>query len=491
MPIAWTGFVWLLDGATTAKARASTGWAFGFGYLTFGLYWISAALFTDIGKYWWMVPLAVTALPAALALFWAMAAAVAGLAPARSLPRYLAIVLAFTACEWLRGTVLTGFPWNLPGYSWLALPSVMQAAALISTYGLTLLVIALSASLACLAYPSLSRRVRLMPLAVTLGITILLGIWGQYRLIQNPTTYHNDLVVRLVQPNTSVAVKRDLSQRQEVLNTLISLSKRPPAIEEGAEPTIVIWPESAVPYRLTRDEVAREAAALAAPDDGYLMAGTGHMEGNGRDLSQTSFYNSIAGIDHRANLVGRYDKVKLVPFGEFLPFREALRPLGVDAIAAGSIDFSPGDSQGPARLLPPSLPQPLALICYEIIFPSRVDDQVRGAGWIVNVTNDAWFGETAGPYQHFAMAQARAIETGLPVVRVANTGISGVIDPLGRVLVQSGLYQTAVLDLPLPKRLDGLAQMQPRLPLYGFAALFIFACAALTILCVRTGQEQR
>ena len=490
LPVAWTGFAWLLDGAGTARARAATGWAFGFGYLSFGLYWISAALFTDIAKYWWMVPLAVTALPAALALFWGLAAALAGLAPARSLPRYLAIVLAFTAVEWLRGTVLTGFPWNLPGYAWLAAPAVMQGAALISTYGLTLLAIALGASLACLAYPALSRGTRLMPLIITLGIVLSLAGWGQYRLARNPTTYHDDLVVRLVQPNTSVAIKRDLNQRQDVLNTLISLSKRPPAIEGGAKPTIVIWPESAVPYRLARDEVAREAAALAAPDDGYLIAGTTHMEGDGRDLRQTTFYNSIVGIDHRANLVGRYDKVKLVPFGEFLPFRDMLRPLGIDAIAAGSVDFSPGHDQRLEAILPATLPQPLALICYEIIFPGWFDRQVPGAGWIVNVTNDAWFGETAGPHQHFAMARARAIETGLPVVRVANTGISGVIDPLGRVLVQSGLYQTAVLDLPLPRRLDGIAQIQPRLPVYGFAALLLVTGGLLVLACARRWREQ-
>ncbi|MEO0394042.1 MAG: apolipoprotein N-acyltransferase, partial [Pseudomonadota bacterium] len=197
------------------------------------------------------------------------------------------------------------------------------------------------------------------------------------------------------------------------------------------------------------------------------------------------FYNAIIGISDRAEVTGRYNKIKLVPFGEFLPFRDLLRPLGVDAIAAGSVDFTPGTPASIEPILPADLPQALALICYEIIFPGRFDDQVANAHWIVNVTNDAWFGDTTGPHQHFAMAQARAIETGLPVVRVANTGLSGVIDPLGRVLVRSALNQTAVLDLPLPKRLDGVARELPFMPWIGFATLMALLSLILTIVCVK------
>ena len=453
LPISWTGFIWLLDGADRhARPRltqALTGWAFGFGYLCLGLYWITAALFTDIGKYWWLVPFALTLLPAALALFWAIAALLAGrLAPARTLGRFLAIVIAFSAIEFLRGTILSGFPWNLPGYAFLSVLPVMQGAALIGSYGMTVLAIAFGGAAACFAYSGQSIRQRCLPFAVTLAIIVALGAWGQWRLDSHPTTYRKDVVVRLVQPNIAQENKWEPSQRRANLDKLIDLSNRLPVVEGADMPNITIWPESAVPYAVTVDEAARQAVSLAAGDNGVLITGTPHREYEAGDVR---YFNSVVGVDASADITGRYDKVKLVPFGEFLPLRSWLQPLGLDAIAAGSADFSRGGNNV-QPLLPDNMPQPLVMVCYEAIFPGAFLNRVAASDWIVNVTNDAWFGNTAGPYQHFHIARTRAIETGLPLVRVANTGLSGVVDAYGRVLVVSKLDQIAVLDMPLPEK---------------------------------------
>ncbi|MBV6634151.1 MAG: apolipoprotein N-acyltransferase [Alphaproteobacteria bacterium] len=501
LPIAWIGFAWLFDGVTTKRGGFATAWAFGFGYLAFGLYWISAALFTDIGKYWWLVPFAVTLLPAGLAIFWGLAGLAVTASGAKGTGRFLALVAAFTLAEFLRGTVLTGFPWNLVGYGLAGSEALLQGAALISSYGLSLFAIAVPLALATLCQGKVEARLRLaLPLLAIIG-TVALWSWGAARLSDNPTTYHASTTVRLIQPNVQQTEKWDAENRREILNRLITLSTQPPDDDGDTIPPIIIWPETAVPYALGIDEAARTAVSLAIPYDGYLLTGTPHREPLENDNEEGGFryHNSVITLNAAGDALGRYDKVKLVPFGEFLPLRSILRPLGMDAIAAGSSDFSPGqrlDATYLPPLLPPSLPRPLPMVCYEVIFPGLFSGAVSSADWIVTVTNDAWFGATAGPHQHFFSARMRAIETGLPVVRVANTGISGVIDGHGRVLVQSAINTADVLDMPLPKPVnratpDGSSELNDAshfTPMWFFYILLI-GWIVITVVTVRSTNK--
>jgi apolipoprotein N-acyltransferase len=486
--VSWTLFTWLLAGSHGWKRQALTGWAFGFGYLLFGLYWIAAALFTDIGKYWWLVPFAVTGLPAALALFWAAAGALAGKLAGEqdeglSMAGYLSLVLAFALLEYLRGFVLTGFPWNLPGYAFLASLPVMQGASLIGAYGMTLLAIALAAAPALLGKKAMPLRQRAVPLAITCLLTISLFAWGVWRLESHPTQYRPNLTLRLVQPNIAQDRKWDASERRAILDRLLALSIQLSAEPGSPIPDMVIWPESAVPYALDSDEGARKAVALAVPVGGLLLTGAVTRETEA-DSGETRYYNSIVSLTREGEIGGSYAKIKLVPFGEFLPLRNLLHPLGLDAIAAGAADFSKGRDATP-KLIPQALveqfPQPLAMICYEAIFPGFSLTEAGEAGWIVNVTNDAWFGTTAGPYQHFSAARTRAIVPGLPLVRVANTGISGLIDPLGRVVASTRLETETFLDVSLPRGTGSAYQALHYVPDAVFWLLMAVIAATLAL----------
>ncbi|MEM6902939.1 MAG: hypothetical protein AAF556_06850, partial [Pseudomonadota bacterium] len=252
--LAWIGFAWLFDGVETRRGGFVTAWAFGFGYLVFGLYWISAALFTDIGKYWWLVPFAVTLLPAGLAFFWGLAGLAVMASGAKGSGRYLVLVAALTIAEWLRGTVLTGFPWNLVGYGLSGSEALMQGAALFSSYGLSLFAMAVALALATVSQRDVDPRLRLIiPLLAMVAFTGLWS-WGANRLAANPTTYHASTSVRLVQPNIEQVDKWAPENRREILNRLITLSTQPPELDGNTIPSITIWPETAVPYALGIDQ---------------------------------------------------------------------------------------------------------------------------------------------------------------------------------------------------------------------------------------------
>lgn len=446
-PLLLLGFavlVVLLDGdfarARPIRNSALLGWAFGFGQFLAGLYWVGYAFTVDAANHGWQLPFAVLLLAAGLALFPAIATALSGWLWRPDTSRIFVFAIAFASAEWLRGHVFTGFPWNIAAYGWAASLAIMQSAALFGAYGLGLLTILFGASLAEIV--SAPRRWRLAA-AMTALFVLLWGI-GYVRLSAHATQIVPGIALRIVQPNVAEAdkFKRDLTLRN--WNVLLELTARPAA----KAPTIVIWPEAAPPFFLSREPVALDEIAQLTDSGKILITGAERFErGSDRALH---FYNSLVAFGRGATPLFVYDKFHLVPFGEYVPFEDLLRRVGITKLTQGADGFSSGDAPHTFDL--PGAPPVGPLICYEIIFPDAVVGSVRPA-WFVNVTDDSWFGPSSGPYQHLLSARMRAIEEGIPVVRSANTGISAVIDPVGRTIATLPLDQMGVLDAPLPRPL--------------------------------------
>ena len=447
--------VWLIDGAGGGRlqglpAAAMAGWWFGLGYFVPGLYWIGNAFLVDAPTFAWLMPFAVLGLPAYLALFLAFGFALARLIWSKDGSRVIALAASLTASEWLRGHVLTGFPWNGYGYALTEPLALAQTASLIGLWGLTFLSVSIFASPAVLIDGnSRGRRPWVAP-AMALLLLVAMGIFGAVRLGLQPTTMVADVKLRIMQPNLQQDVRFNYAAKAEVMQKYLTLSDRAsgPQSTGVRDASILIWPESAFPFFLTR-----EADAMAQIDD-LLPKGTVLITGSVRapDLPPgtkiTRAYNSIYAIDHDGSVLSIYDKLHLVPFGEFLPFQDWMEKLGFVQLTRVQGGFIPGTGRRAMEI--PNAPRALPLICYEAIFPDEVAARGERPGWIINLTNDGWFGISTGPYQHLQQARLRAIEQGLPVVRAANTGISAVIDPVGRIVARLGLGVEGVLDSGLP-----------------------------------------
>jgi apolipoprotein N-acyltransferase len=244
-----------------------------------------------------------------------------------------------------------------------------------------------------------------------------------------------------VQPSIPPGVKNDADLRSETLNKLLALTVQSPGYDRI---THVIWPESAVPYLVERNDNVRRAMAGVVPPQGLLITGAVRVAPETGDLEQV--WNSAIALDQSGAIVGSFDKFHLVPYGEYVPLRSVF-PF-ISKITPGSMDFSSGP--GPRTLHLPGLPPVGPLICYELIFPGQVADRADRPQWLLSLTNDAWFGRSTGPYQHFASARFRAVEEGVPMTRAANAGVSGVIDAYGRVLAELPLDAVGVIDHGLP-----------------------------------------
>ena len=447
-----TGLAWLLDGTASRRRAFLDGWLWAMGFFVPSLHWIAISLFVDIGQFWWMVPFAVLGLPAYLACY-AGAAAAATVATTRAgtLRRLTALAAWFVVGEWLRGHWLTGFPWLLAGYAWSADSSVAlavaQLASVIGAYGLSFVTVALAVLPARLGHDG-PRWTRVLP--VGLGALAWLGlfVWGVNRLQPG----HGDplvpgLKVRIVSTDLPHRAEWDPAAAAADFQSVLRLAGRPGL--DGVK--ISVWPEGIVDAPLNRDATARQAVARVAPPGGMVLAGTLRATGDGAGLK---VWNSVMAVDGAGIVQGDYDKHHLVPFGEYVPFHEFL---SFSQIAAERLDFSVGP--GPETVTLPGLPAVAPVICYEAIFPGEIAGADR-PGWILNVTDDGWFGRSIGPAQHFAIARLRAIEEGLPLVRAANGGISGVVDPHGRLVAGYAVGETGPLDVALPMPL-------PERTLYG------------------------
>jgi apolipoprotein N-acyltransferase len=445
--ISFAGLVWLGDGSAGFAAAFALGWSFGFGFFLAGLYWIAAALFVDIASFWWLVPFAAMGVPAGLAIFTG-AASCASYAACRWLrlggtQRIVALALFWVAAEWLRGHVLTGFPWNLIGYAWSGgFPhglDVLQSVSVVGIYGLSLITVLAAALPARLGDFSGNRWA---PSLAALVLIAVPAVWGFDRLANGQPRDVPGVTLRLVQPSIPESIKNEPAQRLANFRRIFALSTT-----QSATPlTAILWPEDGAPPFLDRDAGAREALAQAAPVDGYLITGTVRTDPEPQPPAHV--WNSLVAIDHDGVIRASYDKFHLVPFGEYVPMRSILP---MQKITPGGIDFSAGP--GPRTIELPGLPPFSPLICYEAVFPGAVIDPAHRPAWLLNITNDAWYGFTSGPFQHLAIARARAVEEGLPLVRVGNNGISAVFDPYGRVMGRLDLNAVGVLDEKLPQAL--------------------------------------
>jgi apolipoprotein N-acyltransferase len=495
---AMAGLAWAVRTSETVRGAAFSGWLWAFGFHVAGLYWISNALLVGGDRYLWMVPFAIAGLPAFLALFTAAAAgfghrisiALAGPGIKRlGLGQWLLLAGLLGVTEWTRGHVLTGFPWNLPAYAWDSVPAMLQIGSVIGAYGLSLLTIIMATAPALLFDRTVPRRDTAIAIAIVTAVTLGAGVWGGERLAATNIVVRADTIIRVVQGNVPQVDKWNPALRPGHIRRYLELSdrdtqpsRRAASLPLGARPTIVVWPETSVAFLIDTGSDALTALSQGAPEGGALIFGAPRLS---KDSSGTErVHNSVLALNRSGELDWVFDKHHLVPFGEYVPFRDILP---IDKIVPGMRDFTPGP--GAATLASDGVPPVSPLICYEVVFPGRV---VAEGGdrpeWLLNLTNDAWYGRSSGPYQHFAISRMRAVEEGLPMVRAANTGISAVIDSHGRVLAQLELGRTGTIDSPLPKSLSSTIYATYGDVLYW---AFCFSILCLSVLLLWGGKFKK
>jgi len=435
-PIAYSAILLLLQNLSASRA-ALVGWAFGLGQFGFGLSWIVESFYVDAERFGALAIPAVAGLSAGLAIFSAAAAALYSGIARRSAGGGVTACLLFATCwtaaEWLRGHVLTGFPWNLTGYALVEFATLRQLAAWIGSYGLTFLTVFVATLPAAVLLAEGRQRWSISLFGFAIIAAALTA--GALRLhIEAPKPPGIEL--RIVQGNVPQKEKWAPENRETTLRHYLDLSTRPGPVD------ILLWPETAFPGFLDEEAEARARIAAAIPEDGVLLTGVPDRVSTNEG---TSYFNTVQAYDHTGELLSGYAKHHLVPFGEFVPFRGWLP---IERLTEGLGDFTPGP--GPRTLALSGVPLVAVAICYEIIFPGQVVDDLFRPDWIFNATNDAWFGTSIGPEQHLASARMRAVEEGLPVVRAANTGISAIIDANGGLVARLGTGETGVINAPLP-----------------------------------------
>lgn len=456
--LGYAGMLWLTDRAAPDRPLRSAfwrGWLTGLGYFTVSLHWIVYPFFVDAADQGWMAPFALGFMVAGMALFWGSAMALYRAFAAQGVQRVVLFAGALAGIEWLRGHLLTGFPWDLPGETWAAGSPPSQGAALVGAYGLTWITLAIFAAAAMAVGEG--RRGKAVAAS---GVAALVGLyaWGAMRLAETRTPDRGAPWVRIVQPDVKQYAQYDDALFTSILNKYVALTARPSA----HTPDIIVWPEGAIPaplgdYLAPGTWTVREIAN-AVPQGATLLQGGYRWAsiGGGR---QTAYNSLIAMRSTPEGLlaIGIYDKFRLVPFGEYIPLDSLAARLGIKELVHVGDGFASGPRPRPMRL--PGLPTAQPLICYEVLFPGFTREGAQAAvtrpAWIVNVSTDAWFGAGAGPLQHLNLARYRAIEEGLPMVRATPNGVSAMIDAYGRVAPGLSLGEGAsgVIDAPLPPAL--------------------------------------
>jgi apolipoprotein N-acyltransferase len=500
-PILWITLpvlVWLIDGAVAdggtrwwrqpAVRAAEIGWWFGFGYFLFGLFWIGEAFLVEAEVFAVLLPFAVTLLPAGLALFFAAATGIASRLWRPGPSRVLALALALSATEWLRGHVLTGFPWNVLGYALTYPLPLMQSAAVLGIYGLTLCAVIIFALPPVLwseaADGPAGRGARRSALAVAVVPLLLAAVAGQVRLALAGTDMVPGVKIRIVQPSVPQREKWRPENQARIFQDHLDLSARdtePSSAVPGAV-THLVWPEAAMPFLPLDHAGARAAIGRLLPAGTFLITGALRAEPSPPGSPRPRrIFNSLLVFGEGGSLTVHYDKIHLVPFGEYLPFQSALEAVGLQQLVGMRGGFDVGVAPRPL-LQVPGLPSLGPLICYEAIFPHAVVQGTDRPSLLINVTNDGWFGNTTGPRQHFHQARVRAVEEGLPLIRAANNGISAAVDGYGRVLAQLDMNVRGFLDVPLPVALA--TPVYARLGDWTFLALWLVG-AAILVACTR------
>ena len=438
------------------------GWCFGFGYFIFAMHWIGYAFFVNAANDLWMMPIALGGLSAFLALYWAVATVIAAGLARRGHPLWLSVPVAFAAMEWLRGHLFTGFPWSVFGQMVDGMWGVEQAAAFVGMTGLTFLIWAWAASVYGIWVERGLLRWCCVILLLTFPATLLMGQW---RLATHPTIYVPGIMLRLVQPNINQNEKWREGNARKIFDQLLSLTAAPSST--GLPVTHIIWPESSIPFLIDESAQGRAEIARALNPGQTLLAGAVRRAAPRDDAA---YFTSILVFDSNATVLNHYDKWKLVPGGEFLPLAWLLEPLGLRKLAALPESFTAGE--GATTLPVPGAGNAGFSICYEAIFPGAVASATVEPDWLINVTNDGWFGNSSGPWQHLAQMRLRAIETEAPAARVANTGISAIIDAYGREVFTSQPNIAGAFDVMLPQRGTNLVKAQ----WFDFSLLGLLLC---------------
>jgi apolipoprotein N-acyltransferase len=446
--LGYGALLYLIDDASPERPLRSAfwrGWLTGLGYFGLGTWWIGEAFLVDAAIHGWMAPFAVAAMAAGLALFWGLAALIYHRIRPAGACRVLTFAGAFAALEWARGHVLTGFPWNLVGETWRAGSAPSQAAALVGAYGLTWLTLAIASTPGVWREGRSGRRAAV---TAAVGLVALYG-YGAFAL-SRPLGPSGPTTVRIVQANIKQDLKWDAERFAQIVQAYVSLTAKPYA---GKPVDVVVWPEGAVPAAvndyLAPGSWVRQAIVESLTPGQILLIGGYRYEG---PVDRPTYYNSLVALRRTATdleLVGIYDKHRLVPFGEYLPADRFLTAIGFKSLAHLTDGFTTGPAPAPLSISPDLLVQPL--ICYESLFPglAKPNPNVRA---LINVSNDAWFGVTSGPLQHLNLASYRAIESAKPLVRATPTGVSGVVDARGRRAVELSLDlgESGVIDAQIP-----------------------------------------
>ena len=441
------------------RVAALQGWAFGFGYFLVGLFWVGEAFLVQPEKFAWLLPVALIGMPGGLALFYAGATAAAAVFWNSAFSRVLVLALTLSAFEWLRGNILTGFPWNVLGYALTYPLPLMQSVSVFGIYGLTFIAVILFAAPATIwvatpAQPVQTRRRLTLSALPALLIIIAYGA-GHVRLALAEQELVEGVRFRLVQPSIPQREKWRPGKQLEIFNAHLRLSRHSAqGVKDDARGiTHIVWPEVAMPFLPLREPHALKAIGDMLPPDVFLITGALRLETpTAKATGKRRLFNSMLVFDDAGRLVTRYDKAHLVPFGEYLPYQETMEWLGLRQLTGIIGGFTAGPPARPL-LSVPGLPTAGPLICYEVIFPGAVVQSAQRPKFLLNVTNDAWFGHLNGPFQHFHQARVRAVEEGLPLVRVANNGVSAMIDAHGRLHGHLGLNAVGIIDAGLPKSL--------------------------------------
>ena len=441
MIVAVCGLVWLLDAGSGGRHAAACGWFFGLGHFSLGLYWISISFEFQANMPAWLGWAAVGALAGYLSLYPALALWVSSKVWSKSPARIVIFAAFWTTTEWLRGHLLTGFPWNTVAQIWANTPILLQSARLFGSYGLSLLTVTVFASAMLALDKRRSARWGLL-LAMFLAVAALID--GSWRLAAPTPARGEPLRVHLVQAN----IRQDLETDPERQHGILQLYEKLTADAIRLRgPGVVIWPETALEYDVEGEAQLRSRLVQSLQGNGPLILGAVGQR-YGSDGVWRGSRNSLVVIAGNGAVQAVYDKAKLVPFGEYLPAGKFLSKVGLVSVAGGSARFIPGN--GPATVAVAGLPPFGPLICYEIIFAGEVVQRSARPTWLLNISNDAWFGLSSGPHQHLAQARIRAVEEGLPVVRSTPTGISAVIDAYGRVRARSALGERTVITADVP-----------------------------------------
>ncbi len=449
LPVCLCVLTWQLDGCRGFWRTLAIAWAFSAGFFGVGLHWMGFAFFVGELENPLYVPYLAGYLLLLLPLFFLAACVIARrFLWGEGLPRLLVFAALIALADWARGHFMAdGLPWNVWGNTMMAVSAWAQMASLVGVYGLSLVGVMFA------LIPALfgdgrreariaGKRTRWLVPGFAVVFAVAAWLWGTHYI--NSAPEHEGIAVRIVQPNIKQSDKLARNDLNGMGSLMLRLSFRPEGYENSPDPDAIIWPEVAIPVVIENETLLREFLAKYMSPDSRLIAGSYRYDTVSDEVQS---YNSLVVLDDDAVPQEHYDKQHLVPFGEYLPYKTFFEKTGLKALAKqGGFDKGTG-----SRFLElGDLPDAVALICFEVIFSGDIIEPGKRPDWLINVSNDAWYGDSIGPWQHLDQAVVRAIEEGLPVARSTNTGISALIDSRGRILAKLEFGKRGVLDVRLP-----------------------------------------